>query len=138
GIAKAENRSQKATAETVIKGNSRKDLLKKLSQYLKNFSFKKLVIGLPLNEDMSLTSEAFFIINFVKELKKEVKADTVFVDEYASSAEALERNQSYSSSKRKKRVDHIAAKILLEQFLRKEAVVISFERTYKEKQRCYE
>jgi putative holliday junction resolvase len=50
---------------------------------------KTLVIGVPLDERNNLTVEGERILRFVRRIKRRISVDTIYIDEYDSTHEAL-------------------------------------------------
>ncbi|HKL47486.1 MAG TPA: Holliday junction resolvase RuvX [Candidatus Izemoplasmatales bacterium] len=81
--------------------------------------YETIVLGLPKNMDGSLGFQAQDTLKFKKMLEKAFKIDVVLWDERLTSrmANALMITADLSRKKRKKKVDYIAATIILQSYL---------------------
>lgn len=95
---------------------------KELLEIFKKYSITTVVAGLPLNEDGSEGTLCGDVRRFCKRLLRRYEASLIFVDEYASSAEAQER---LGSSFDKGMIDTQSAVIILERYMRDEGVITS-------------
>lgn len=83
--------------------------------FLKEWGIEKLIIGLPLNAPSSEEMERR-IKHFVSLL--ELTIPVAYQDEQSSSIEAKELTQGIFKHKKDGRIDSIAAKIILERYLK--------------------
>jgi putative Holliday junction resolvase len=105
------------TPLTVIHGQ--KERLKRLADIVKTENVEAVVIGLPLNMDGSKGSQAILVLRFAKQLREHLDIPIHFQDERLSSFEAEEKlaPAKFTRSKRRKRLDAVAAASILEDFL---------------------
>lgn len=83
---------------------------------------EKLIIGHPLNDDGSESEIAQKISHFAKELEKTVDLPIELVDETLTSfvAEEMLKEEGVSIKDAKLRVDQVAAKLILQQYIEEE------------------
>jgi putative Holliday junction resolvase len=103
--------------------DSRKGLIEKIINIIKNENVEAIVVGLPLNMDDSKGSQAQLCEKFAERLKKEVQIPLYLQDERLSSFAAEEKlaPAQYTRGKKKKRLDAIAAAEILENFLQQKS-----------------
>ena len=94
----------------------------KIISLIKERSIKIIVAGLPLNDDNTFNDQCLKIEKFCIRIKRRAKVKIVFVDEFSSSAEANEklaelRKLSLAKKKQTKKLDSLAASIILESYL---------------------
>ena len=97
-------------------------LLNRLQQIINTYKpIEKIVIGLPLNVDKSLTPMAKIVLKFEKQLKSFINIDTVFQDEKYTSKESDQVMQQMNLSHKQKKAkrDQIAAVKILENYMLK-------------------
>ena len=101
---------------TVNRKGIRKDLLQ-IKDFLSDYDIGGFVIGLPLSLDGNENNRTIKVRDFAKYLEKIIK--TVFYDERFSTDVIYKelRKNSISSSKIKKKIDHLAASYILQGFL---------------------
>lgn len=89
-------------------------------EIIENHKIKKIVVGLPYNEDGKEALQAKFIRRFVERLEERTKLPIIFEDESdtTSEAERILKEQGMTFFEAKQRVDGLAARLLLEQYLR--------------------
>ena len=98
-----------------------KGLIKELTPIIEEESIEKIVLGFPKNMNNSIGPRAEGTLEFKKLLEKEFNIDVVLQDERLSTREA----SSYmiaadmSRQKRKKKIDGLAANIILQTYLDK-------------------
>lgn len=99
--------------------DSRKDLLKKIGEIIETENVEAVVVGLPLNMDDTKGPQAQLALKFTEQLKKKVQIPVYLQDERLSSFGAEEKlaPAQYSRSKKKERLDAVAASEILELFL---------------------
>jgi putative Holliday junction resolvase len=98
-----------------------KELLKKISEFVKKENVEAIVVGLPLNMDNSKGHQAKRVLRFTEQLKIHINIPVHFQDERLSSFAAEEKLAPIYSTraKKKKRIDAFAAAVILEAFLEK-------------------
>lgn len=96
-----------------------KDLVKKITDTIKNENVEAVVLGLPLNMDDSKGPQAERVFRFAEQLKKHLHIPIHFQDERLSSfaAEKKLAPAEFTRKKKKKRLDAVAAAEILEAFL---------------------
>ena len=106
-----------ASPLTVIEGQ--KDLLKKIKDVVEAENVEAIVLGLPLNMDDTVGSQAKLAFQFGEQLEKVLDIPVHFQDERLSTFGADEKLAAaeLSRKKKKKRLDAIAAAEILEAFL---------------------
>ena len=106
-----------ASPLTVIEGQ--KDLLKKIKDVVEAENVEAIVLGLPLNMDDTVGSQAKLVFQFGEQLKKVLDIPVHFQDERLSTFGAGEKLAAaeLSRKKKKKHLDAIAAAEILEAFL---------------------
>ena len=106
-----------ASPLTVIEGQ--KDLLKKIKDVVEAENVEAIVLGLPLNMDDTVGSQAKLVFQFGEQLEKVLDIPVHFQDERLSTFGADEKlaDAELSIKKKKKRLDAIAAAEILETFL---------------------
>ena len=87
------------------------------NNYLKDV--KKIVVGFPLLSSGDKSKTTHMIEEFVKELKKRVKIEIQFVEEFGTTKRAHEImiSANVSRKKRKKNKDKLAAVLILQDYL---------------------
>jgi putative Holliday junction resolvase len=95
------------------------DAIKKLKSLIDFALYEKIVLGLPKNMDGSLGIQAEKTIKFKELLEKHFAIEVVLWDERLTSkmANAIMISADMSRKKRKKKVDYIAATIILQSYL---------------------
>ena len=101
--------------QNAIIRKNRNQAAKEVSEFLKENKIEKLIVGLPKSgksaDEMELRIKHFVnLLDFDKEIE--------YCDEYGSSYEAKEMIKGEIKQKRDGRIDSIAAKIILERWLR--------------------
>jgi putative holliday junction resolvase len=103
--------------------NSEKGSLKKqLLNLLEELEIKLIVVGVPLTSQNELTAKAFTTVKEVEKIAKRCNLSLVFVDEYLSTVEALERlgRKNFTDVRDLKKLgklDSLSATIIFERFL---------------------
>jgi len=95
------------------------DIMDHLRGIIEEQSVKEVIIGLPLNMDGSYGPQAAGAISFAESLKERLKIPVKLWDERMSTMEA-ERVMiagGASRGKRKKRIDKLAAQLILQSYL---------------------
>jgi len=89
-----------------------------ISEYIKNESIERFVVGLPLNLDGEATNSTIGAENFARSLKKKYKIEVDLVDERYSSHFAqqamIEAGSKKSDRRKKENIDKISATIILQ------------------------
>jgi putative Holliday junction resolvase len=113
GLAYASSPTYVTTPLNVLKRTTLKKDFQALEETRKDFPFHCVVVGLPLNMDGSEGAMAQAAKQFGFYLSTTCHWPVCFWDERLSSVEAAER----SFQRKQKRLDHVAAHIILESFL---------------------
>ncbi len=103
-----------------LKVVSRSEALKEIGRIIKDCQVKKVVVGLPLNMDGSEGEMASKVKVFAGMIRA-LGVDVELVDERLTSyeAEGILKQTGLSWRKRKKKLDALAACLILESYLRK-------------------
>ncbi len=93
--------------------------IKKLQSAIDINEYGKIVLGLPKNMDGSIGSQAKISIDFKEKLEEAFNVEVVLWDERLTSkiAQSVMISANLSRKKRKKKVDYIAATIILQSYL---------------------
>jgi putative Holliday junction resolvase len=96
-------------------------LLPKIKQIVDEFNISKIVLGLPKNMNNSLGFRAEETIQFKEKLENYLHMDVILQDERLSTIEATRYlvEADISRKKQKKKVDSVAANIILQTYLDK-------------------
>ncbi len=96
-------------------------LLPKIKEIVEEFNVQKIVLGLPKNMNNSLGFRAEETMEFQKKLTDYLKMEVVLQDERLSTVEATNYmiQSDMSRKKRKKKIDSLAANIILQTYLDK-------------------
>ena len=99
--------------------DAKKGPLEKIVQIVKDEKVGAIVLGLPLNMDDSVGSQAKLVLKFADQLKKCLEIPIHFQDERLSTFGAEEKIAAaeYTKKAKAKRLDAIAAAEILEAFL---------------------
>lgn len=97
-------------------------LLGELEKIIKDYNIEKIVLGLPKNMNNSLGERAETTLNFKKLVEDNLHIEVIMQDERLSTVEATNYmiEADMSRKKRKKKVDALAANIILQTYLDKE------------------
>jgi putative holliday junction resolvase len=96
----------------VINVKSEEKAIEEITKIVEQDRIDKIIVGLPLNFNSTRSNIQSYVENFVNLLKKKVKVEIEFFDERFTTKIA-----SMMSSKNKN-VDSIAAKIILEDYIK--------------------
>jgi len=122
GLAKSDPSGLIASALETVEVKSNREALDRLAGFIAEHEPSALIIGYPLNEDGSTNDACENIDRFVKKLKNIYDGPIHKVDEYGTSEEAAGIIHAHGQrvgkrKKSKKRVDRLAAVIILQRFL---------------------
>lgn len=119
GVAVSDGLNIIAQSIGIIERKGIKNDLKNIEGLIKEHNAGVLVVGLPLNMDGTKGKSANLAIDFVNELKKEVRIKVELVDERLTTAqgERIFLEADISREKRKKNIDKIAAQLILQNYL---------------------
>jgi len=110
-------------SETIISplavAKGRRELLEKVIALVKSENVDAVVLGLPLNMDDTQGPQAKLVLDFAGQLKEHISIPIHLQDERLSSftAEGKLASAEFSRSKRKERLDAVAAAEILQAFL---------------------
>jgi len=109
------------TPLAVIHGQ--KELLKRIADVVRKEVVEAVVIGLPLNMDDSEGPQARLVSKFAEQLREHLDVPVHFQDERLSSFDAEQKlaPAELTRSKKRKRLDAVAAALILEAFLYRKA-----------------
>ncbi|HDD65037.1 MAG TPA: Holliday junction resolvase RuvX [Firmicutes bacterium] len=96
-----------------------KEEIKKIKEIIEKYNVEKIVFGLPLRLDGSISSQTEKTIAFISKLKEEISLPFIPWDERLSSrqAETILLEADLSRKKRKKLIDKLSAQIILQNYL---------------------
>ena len=119
GIAVSDALNITAQSVGTIERRAIKSDLKRIDDLIKEYGAGRLVVGLPLNMNGTKGKSANLAIDFVNELKKEIKIEVELVDERLTTAqgERIFLEADLSRKKRRKNLDKIAAQLILQNYL---------------------
>ncbi len=97
-------------------------LLPEIEKLIKEFNISKIVLGLPKNMNNSLGDRGLETLKFKEKLENNLNIEVVMQDERLSTVEATHYmlEADISRKKRKKKIDSLAANIILQTYLDKE------------------
>ena len=97
-------------------------LMEPLNEIIKEYNIKRIILGYPLNMDGSIGTRAEITIEFKKKLEENFKLEVILQDERLTSviSNQVLIDADISRKKRKKKVDSIAATLILQSYLDKE------------------
>jgi putative Holliday junction resolvase len=100
-----------------------KELLDKIAEIVETENVDAIVLGLPLNMSGTESSQTKLVRKFAEQLKSRLSVTVHLQDERLSSFGAEEKlaPAEFTSGKRKKRIDAVAAAEILEAFLEQKA-----------------
>lgn len=116
GLATGESDTRVVTPLKIV---SNKQAEFEILKIINDCSISLIVMGLPLNADNSESAMCLKVRKFSRRLQKRADIKIVFVDEFASSAEAIERH-----AKSREPIDHLAAAIILQRYFAGEGIVV--------------
>jgi putative Holliday junction resolvase len=119
GLARSDPSGTIASALETIEVKSEKNALAQLKALIDEHKPVALVIGYPLNEDGSVNEACKRVDTFIEKLTSVYDGPIHKVDEFGTSEEAAEIIHAHGKrvGKKKKRVDRLAAVIILQRFL---------------------
>ena len=122
GLARSDPGGLIASALDTIEVKSNRQALERLKLLIEKEQPFAIVIGYPLNEDGSTNEACERVDRFVSKLEKVFTGPIYKVDEFGTSEEAAGIIHAHGQSvgkkkKKKKRVDRLAAVLILQRFL---------------------
>lgn len=122
GLAISDKMGLIASPYKTINYKDKVELIEELKTIIESESITKLILGFPKNMNNTIGPRAEEILKFKGLLEDNLSLEIILVDERLSTKEAtnylLEGNMR--RNKRKKKIDAIAASIILETYLRSE------------------
>lgn len=119
GLALSDETLTIASSLYTIRYENDEQLLDKLDKVIEEFSISKLVLGYPKNMNNTIGPKALLVEEFKQKLESRYGLEVLLQDERLSTVEAtnymLEAN--VSRKKRKKKIDSLAAVIILQTYL---------------------
>ena len=99
-----------------------KSTIDEIKQIVKDYDIKKIIIGLPKNMNNTLGERAIITTEYAKLLEENIDIPVVMMDERLTSviSNSILIEADMSRKKRKKKVDGIAAQVILQDYLNKE------------------
>lgn len=123
GVATSDLTETIATTLTTLYFNNEnyESLIEPLRKIILENEVDKIVLGLPKNMDNSIGERAIITLNFKKMLEKQLKIEVIMEDERLTSviSNQILLQADISRKKRKKKVDGIAAQLILQSYLDK-------------------
>ena len=120
GVASATDSSGLSTPLKTLRRSTKKQDIAVLLELCASERADAIVVGLPYNMDGSVGFQGQKTLAFAKELETASRLPTAFCDERLSSATALEHAVRHRGKPARSpaRIDHIAAALILEDYLR--------------------
>lgn len=99
--------------------------ISEIKDIIKEFNVGKIVMGLPKNMNNTLGERALITLDYKKLLEDNLHIEVVMMDERLTSviSNSILLEADMSRKKRKKKVDSIAAQIILQDYLDKEKMI---------------
>ena len=112
-----------STYKTIFfKDENYQSTLNEIKQIVEEFEIKKIILGLPKNMNNTLGERAIITTEYKKMLEDSINIEVILFDERLTSV--ISNNvlikADLSRKKRKKKVDSVAAQIILQDYLNKE------------------
>ena len=119
GLAKSDPSGTIASALETIEVRSINEAVKKVTEFIEKYEPNGIVIGYPLMTSGEKSRKCLEVDEFVNKIADSYKGEIHKVDESWSSAEAQDVIHAHvkRAGKKKKRLDRIAAVIILQRFL---------------------
>ena len=112
-----------STLKTIFFKNENYDsLLDPLQELIKEYNITKIILGYPKNMNNTIGPRAEITLEFKKKLEKNLNIPVILEDERLTSviSNQVLISADLSRKKRKKKVDGLAAQIILQSYLDKE------------------
>jgi len=124
GLAKSDPTGLIASALTTIEINSQRDAIEQLENIFAEYQPNGLVIGYPTHQSGDKSKICLQIDKFIEKLSKIYNGEIFKVDEKYSSKEAISIIHAHGKKigQDKKRIDRLAAVIILQRFLDEELI----------------
>lgn len=111
------------TLDTIrFEENDYDSLLEKIKKIVEEYQVEKIILGFPKNMNNSIGDRALTTIEFQKKISEYLNIEVILQDERLSTVEATNYmvKADISRKKRKKKIDSLAANIILQTYLDKE------------------
>lgn len=112
-----------STYKTIFfKDESYQSTLNEIKQIVEEYEIKKIILGLPKNMNNTLGERAIITTKYKKMLEDYIDIEVILFDERLTSviSNNILIKADLSRKKRKKKVDSVAAQIILQDYLNKE------------------
>jgi len=112
-----------STFKTIFfKNEDYQSTIDEIKQIVKDYDIKKIIIGLPKNMNNTLGERAIITTDYAKLLEESLNIPVIMFDERLTSviSNSILIEADMSRKKRKKKVDGVAAQIILQDYLNKE------------------
>ena len=123
GISKSDTTGTIATAYKTIRFNDSvySELIPELEKIINNEKIDKIILGLPKNMNNTIGERGNTTIEFKKMIEEKLHIEVILQDERLSTVEATNYmlEADISRKKRKKKIDSLAANIILQTYLDK-------------------
>lgn len=119
GLAISDQLGWTAQALRSLQQESMPKTIRAIKDIVQENQVSEIVVGMPLNMNGSLGKKAKEVADFLEDLKKEVELPIKVWDERLSSvqAEKVLLKADLSRKKRKKKIDQLAAQLILQSYL---------------------
>jgi len=119
GVAKSDALSMFAHGMEYIERTDDGAHFAKIQAVIDEYSVEKIIVGIPINLDGTEGLAAEHMRSFIAEMQGHISVPIETWDERLTSKEAMRymQDSSISGSKKRKRVDSLAAQIMLQNFL---------------------
>lgn len=117
GVALSDPTGLFARPYCILKHRNIKLDLQALQEIASENAVSKIVVGLPTSSDGGFSRQAEVVIRWAGKLARYVKVPIVFWDESFSSVDARELTEYRKKSAKLLSIDHIAAAVLLQEYL---------------------
>ena len=112
-----------STFKTIFfKNEDYRNTIDEIKQIVNDYDIKKIVIGLPKNMNNTLGERAIITTEYKKLLEENINGPVIMMDERLTSviSNQVLIEADMSRKKRKKKVDSVAAQVILQDYLNKE------------------
>lgn len=112
-----------STFKTIFfKNEDYRSTIDEIKQIVNDYDIKKIVIGLPKNMNNTLGERAIITTEYKKLLEENINVPVIMMDERLTSviSNQVLIEADMSRKKRKKKVDSVAAQVILQDYLNKE------------------
>lgn len=112
-----------STYKTIFfKNEDYQSTISEIKQIVEDYDIKKIIIGLPKNMNNTLGERAMITTKYKELLEEELDIPVIMFDERLTSviSNSILIEGDMSRKKRKKKVDSVAAQVILQDYLNKE------------------